>query len=418
MRVTRLKINRFRHVQPNTELEFGSTFNILLGRNAAGKTTLLEVIAAITNDDLSIFRNDPDGFDLEYELVDDVEAKGAIQVAVRRDRAKVQVSSKTSKREPQFEAPLHAGSADRFEEAATVHYVRDGSIAWQCTVADRTVRIVGGPDLKLTDDPSESSFRLGLFVSIAQEDEVLRSTPNALMSLLVASFGKRAGRFDEADESLRRIFGFRLAPPKVPFTEGWPREILTIAAKANLEGDVLQISSQESKTLAEIATVLNFGSVSLQAPVLARSEGELTIGSPRFTLKQDAHTSIGHELLSFGQRRLLAFIWYLGIRQTMPVTADELVNGFHHEWIELCVDRLRATQSFLATQNPLLLDQLPVSGETEAASVFIRCEVRSVEHSQVMSWRRFTEAEARRLRAAREVGIQSVSEVLRFEGLW
>ncbi len=45
VRLTRLKIDRFRNVKPGTDLRFGPTFNVLLGKNATGKSTLLDVIA-------------------------------------------------------------------------------------------------------------------------------------------------------------------------------------------------------------------------------------------------------------------------------------------------------------------------------------------------------------------------------------
>ncbi len=51
----RLKIDRFRNVMPGTVLEFGPTFNVLLGKNATGKSTLLDLVAAVTNDDLSAY---------------------------------------------------------------------------------------------------------------------------------------------------------------------------------------------------------------------------------------------------------------------------------------------------------------------------------------------------------------------------
>src|ERR1700675_1851965 len=64
--LTRLKIDRFRTVKPGTDLSFGQTFNVLLGKNATGKTTLLDLIAAVTNDDLSAYAKEKEGFDLTW----------------------------------------------------------------------------------------------------------------------------------------------------------------------------------------------------------------------------------------------------------------------------------------------------------------------------------------------------------------
>src|SRR5690349_3771418 len=70
LRLTRLKIHRFRHVCPGTELTFGPTFNVLLGKNGTGKTTLLELVAAILKDDLSALEGEEGGFHIEYEVTD------------------------------------------------------------------------------------------------------------------------------------------------------------------------------------------------------------------------------------------------------------------------------------------------------------------------------------------------------------
>ncbi len=70
VRLTRLRIDRFRNVKPGTDLRFGSTFNVLLGRNATGKSTLLDLIAAVTNDDLSAYAKEDAGFDLTWWLED------------------------------------------------------------------------------------------------------------------------------------------------------------------------------------------------------------------------------------------------------------------------------------------------------------------------------------------------------------
>ncbi|MFS8069905.1 MAG: AAA family ATPase, partial [Byssovorax sp.] len=44
----RLKIEKYRNVAPGTVLEFNDGFNVLLGQNGTGKTTLLELIAMVT----------------------------------------------------------------------------------------------------------------------------------------------------------------------------------------------------------------------------------------------------------------------------------------------------------------------------------------------------------------------------------
>jgi len=81
VRLTRLRIDRFRNVKPGTDLRFGPTFNVLLGKNATGKSTLLDLIAAVTNDDLSPYAKEAAGFDLTWWL-----EKGEDKVEVRAVR--------------------------------------------------------------------------------------------------------------------------------------------------------------------------------------------------------------------------------------------------------------------------------------------------------------------------------------------
>ena len=51
VRLTRLRIERFPNVKTGTDLRVGPTFTVLLGRNATGKSTRMELSAAVTNYD-------------------------------------------------------------------------------------------------------------------------------------------------------------------------------------------------------------------------------------------------------------------------------------------------------------------------------------------------------------------------------
>ena len=130
-------------------------------------------------------------------------------------------------------------------------------------------------------------------------------------------------------------------------------------------------------------------------------------------------STISHDLLSFGQKRLFSFLWYFAVRDKLPIVADELLNGLHHEWIEVCFDRLRDRQSFLATQHPFLLDHIPIESADSVRTTFVRCAVeRDPPGGERLAWRNFDEEEAERFFVAYHTGIQQVSEVLRTEGLW
>lgn len=66
MKLTRLKIDKYRNVAPGTELRFNDGFNVLLGKNGTGKTTLLRLIAAIVRSDFSALKDDE--FAISYDL--------------------------------------------------------------------------------------------------------------------------------------------------------------------------------------------------------------------------------------------------------------------------------------------------------------------------------------------------------------
>jgi hypothetical protein len=288
VRLTRLRIDRFRNVKPGTDLRFGPTFNVLLGKNATGKSTLLDLVAAVTNDDLSAYAKEDAGFDLTWWI-----EKGTQELELRAVRS-----------------PAKAG-------ALSEH-----------------VRVE-----KEFDD-----------VSLVVHFETLGS-------------------------------------------------------------------------LAKIPALLGFASAELRPRVLTRSHvGEkVTTGFQGldFLFRRADGSQISHELLSFGQKRLFSFLWYLAVRDELPVVADELLNGLHHEWIEVCFDRLRDRQSFLATQHPLLLDHIPIESAEGVRTTFIRCSTEpGPDGREQMVWRNFDEDEAERFFIAYQTGIQQVSEVLRSEGLW
>lgn len=125
-----------------------------------------------------------------------------------------------------------------------------------------------------------------------------------------------------------------------------------------------------------------------------------------------------HNQLSFGQKRLFAFLWYSSVSPDSPVFTDELANGMHAEWVQRLLDRLAGQQAFHAVQNPLLLDLSGPGEPMEISHRFVLCTVEDTTEGRRWRWRNPDAQEARRLHAAWSAGFQSLSEVLRSEGLW
>jgi hypothetical protein len=86
-----------------------------------------------------------------------------------------------------------------------------------------------------------------------------------------------------------------------------------------------------------------------------------------------------HSELSFGQKRLIALIWRMGVGVNLPLLTDEMTNGLHAGWVQAIIDHLGPRQGFHAVQNPLLLDRYgPGEGPEEIAGRFVICTVETV----------------------------------------
>jgi hypothetical protein len=124
-----------------------------------------------------------------------------------------------------------------------------------------------------------------------------------------------------------------------------------------------------------------------------------------------------HRSLSYGQKRLLAFLYYLDCNPSF-VIADELVNGLHHVWIEECMKAIGDRQAFLTSQNPLLLDYLYFESAEEVKQTFILCRAEPDGDRERMIWRNMTGDEADMFYSAYKVGVENVGEILRTRGFW
>ncbi|MBK9366647.1 MAG: ATP-binding protein [Deltaproteobacteria bacterium] len=118
--------------------------------------------------------------------------------------------------------------------------------------------------------------------------------------------------------------------------------------------------------------------------------------------------------LSFGQKRMLTFLWYAAANEHGPIIVDELANGLHHAWIQKCFEVIGERQAFLSTQNPLILDFLDFTSAEHTARSMVRCEVGE----RGWRWGNLNTEEAERLYRACQANFMHVSEILRSEGLW
>lgn len=403
LRLTRLRIDQFRNVRPGTELHFGPTFNLLLGKNATGKTTLLDLIAAVTSDDLEKY------FDAAFDLTWDLEDPAfgtAIRVRfVGEDAPRLGDMDLGGRRLGGGPSRLHVWYSANAQPTGEL-VVGEDSARWTPT---------GGPEVLVPRRDLREGVTSSLFA--------LATAPQGSTGPMM--FGLPLGRFDEALEVFHAL---TTRTPFVRFHGGGYH--LGEGSLASLLVGVPWSADAEHLSLAEVglphaAPLLGFKAAQVtpreqrRRPAQSRTE----YNGMDFHFTRADGTRIRHDFLSFGQKRLLAFLWYLAVRGRPltegPVIADELMNGLHHEWIKACVERLYDRQSFLATQHPYLLDHVPIESVESVRRSFVRCTLETdAEGREEMVWRNFTAEEAERFFVAYETGIQHVSEVLRFKGLW
>lgn len=156
--------------------------------------------------------------------------------------------------------------------------------------------------------------------------------------------------------------------------------------------------------------------MSLVVEQLSDDSNTYQFGHAEFLFTAQTGGTFNHHALSYGQKRLLAFLYYLDVNERY-VIADELVNGMHHDWIKACFELMGNRQAFLTSQNPILLDYLPLESVEQAQRGFIQCKMNTTQYRNELVWSNLDAEDAKELLADYEVGIQHVGELLRVRGL-
>lgn len=149
-----------------------------------------------------------------------------------------------------------------------------------------------------------------------------------------------------------------------------------------------------------------------------KADGDvLLFGNCRFRFFRKDGSFIENDRLSYGQRRLLSFLYYLDLNDN-NVVADEIDGGLHYDWLRLCMEQIGDRQAFLASQNPLLFDHLRFESVEDVQRQFIICNLEQVDGRERLVWKNLDIVDAERFFKAYQVGIQHVGEILRDKGLW
>jgi ABC-type branched-subunit amino acid transport system ATPase component len=423
-RLTRLKVNRFRQVKPGTELAFDDGINVLLGRNGTGKTTLLELICALVSGDLRAYQRED--FDLEFELlltgevivilarneIDFIDGNDAQSIAwhyqirhSRRDGSSYQIVATKGKTQlmdsehaqalPFPEAPLFSPG---FYESCIRLVLRSGATNFS-SIRHQSIRL------------TRSLFRLDEGLDVFRALTEGRPLPRTGMPLAATLFSGFPWRNPE--EPVRMF----LELAAIYFPSSLLERLLERGESAHSATEI-SISSTQWQLLEILRTLINVKSLQVTLQLVERKELKdgafsSTFGKPVFRATTHRGTTFTHDQLSYGEKRLLAFMYHAAANPEILV-ADELVNGLHYEWIQACLDAIQG-QAFLTSQNPLLLDHLPFSSGKEVQRRFVLCD-RDEQGNWI--WRNMDQDAADAFYRAYEVGIQHVSEILETKGLW
>jgi hypothetical protein len=376
-----------------------------LGRNGTGKSTLLALVASVASSDFSQFKSEP--FDLAYEL----EGPSGTVVIQIKNIAKTDQTGEMPHHlkallSPSFETIVHISGHG--EPPCDVVLQSPESTA---TVGNQTTRFPT-PSAVL-DGP----LWLKLFRARNSHDPIRRLAINLVCE---------TERFDESLEYFGRISQAYIhslrSDESAPstYSGALPREFMPelLRQLAGPDADRLEVDDRNSRLLADMKELLQFKAARLTLSLLeSEMQGPQKLaqyGDAKVTFTRNDGTQITHPLLSYGQKRLIAFLYYIGATDSI-VVADELVNGLHHEWIDACMERTADRQTFLTSQNPLLMDFLTLKSAEDAMAMFIKC---TTDGDGRMVWNRMSMPVALDLFESYEQGFQHIGELLRDKGLW
>jgi energy-coupling factor transporter ATP-binding protein EcfA2 len=463
-----LRINEFRKVKPGTLLTFNPGYNVLLGQNGVGKTTLLSLISAIFRFDFSDFKDEEFSFEFEFKVPGGTAHTTVKNGTIPRSHVR-KIGVVVNGQKLIYELPIS------IDGEKTTSLVEQQSKPNQQT-EESSVSIGGFSfDIKLqpdtTDRPALNISLNGVHGTVYSDDKpaskltfeaesgkqegrseignllldgvatwlILRAQSSKDLGLEESSYFLRmvyllgstsVSRFDESLGFYAMLAGgeLEIVEGSFPFSDermdGVPRalslkEKAIEAARKDWTQLRLVISDSQLPFLKRLTQLMGFQSAEVwlefERSSTTRHERALKSGNQKFIFTHQDGSRIADRHLSYGQRRMLAFMYYLECVEHVAI-ADELVNGLHHQWIQVCLEELGERQVFLTSQNPLLLDYLTFESPEDVRSQFVLC--RWEQGKEQMIWENMSQEAAEDFFASYKVGFQQVGELLQSKGLW
>jgi hypothetical protein len=421
-----MTVNQFRSVQPGTELCFSDGLHVVLGKNASGKSTLLDLIAAslAVNFDHPAFHDEP--LDLEFTL--------------RAGELHFEAKVKRAPRDENVSAMLDDVERRGRSQREEGRYILRAPSGFKVTVVlstdDLPRRTVEGVDPAQygLDEPLGGRHQLsplsptlgGLFNlwlqgSLKAWDAM---TPVGRDIFLAAAYDKPF-RMSEGDELLNAFADSHFVIHLGESMRSYPYLLPDKIFKALLPtGSAIEVQLALEPFLFMFVREMGFteARMSLGPPRVERQFGHdvFAYSLPTFTFYRDGRLVRRVDQLSYGQRRLFALGWYLVCTRYFAIL-DEPANGLHESWIAFLVSQLHGRQVFLTSQNRELLDMLPFSTETELSRGFVLCESQPQPSGgePTLRWRGLHEDEsALMIKALRASRVDLITDLLRALDLW
>lgn len=406
-----LQVYQYRTVRPGTRLSFSPSFNVLLGENGTGKTTLLELVAAVVSSDFSALRQE--AFDLEYALASDT---GRITVRVRNSPAESEglglaMNITVAPRNMLWPLSIHREgqhvTVSRQDDASDVVHER---IAPE--VGGRLWLVLMSGSIAWVEKTGEGTAAVEPLFAMARE----------------VSAQAGLGRFDEGLAYFEQLYQVELRLSRR--AEGVLATGIGLASEDLLDGLRKVTASQWGSPryvlpaeripfLRASARVLGFASAeALLSPLPSQSQGKyesLSLGHLELVFVGTGGQRVSARHLGYGQKRLVALLHYLAHARAV-VVADELAHALHPRQVRACVEKLGTRQSFLTTQSSLLLDTLTFDSPEQVRSTFVLC--RREDDSGLLVWEDLSPEAAGDFFAAYRAAPQRVGELLLARRLW
>lgn len=450
VRLTRLCIKQYLGVQGEVDLRFGTDHVFVVGPNGSGKSTLLDLIARLISGDLAPFRDERAEIDVEWEMEADLpNTVGLTARLVQRLRVNPHglgaAAAMSGLAGPSLVA--ESGGAE-WEYVAKLDYPRGVGQPCELRVGSAGAwffdppvidRYLGGA----WHDPLEPGFILvleavGLLAAVDADGppahDGLVYAPWVAAGLFTELRSEAYFGFKEALEGYHAIVADVSAVASIVRTEanGTFQRFVPGTLAPHVQGppssrtDEPEITVERQQAgaatdparhpLSLLVDLLDAEAVTLRFRSTERRPGERAWRGFDLYVHWPGGVVHRHHQLSFGQKRLFAFLWYASVFSQVPLLTDELANGMHPAWVRRIAEILSGQQAIHALQNPLLLDWIGPGDPAEIPRQFVRCEVELVEGRRVWRWRNPTADESGRLHAAWSAGFQSLSAILESEG--